>query len=163
MVSCGRGRRERACAARADGDLTVAQRPEVELLGGLRSSARRPEVELLGEVTLRRAPGGGCRCDTGFEVILGGCQRCGGVMSSPRRTRWLRLDVAARRWPGEANRRRLLHEGRRVVAEEGCQRGDSRRAAVARTAGALSGVYGEGYLATLRGDWPECRSWTRAS
>lgn len=69
------------------------------------------------------------------------------------------LDVAARRWPDEPNRRRLLlrllREGQRAAELQQRRRDGSRQEAVARTAGVLRGSYGEGYLRTLREDWPE--------
>ena len=69
------------------------------------------------------------------------------------------LDDAARRWPADRENRsrlllHLLEEGHRaVVAEQGRLVGN-RREAVARTAGALTGVYGEDYLDRLREEWP---------
>lgn len=68
------------------------------------------------------------------------------------------LDDAARRWPEERSRTklllRLLDEGHRAVAGQREQRAADRREAVARTSGALTGVYGRDYLAELREDWP---------
>ena len=70
----------------------------------------------------------------------------------------LALDDAARRWPDEPDRRKLLlllsEEGRRVVTGEQQRSAAARRAALARTSGALTGLYGEGYLERLREDWP---------
>ncbi|GAA0651389.1 hypothetical protein GCM10010174_88930 [Kutzneria viridogrisea] len=65
------------------------------------------------------------------------------------------LDDAARRWPEAADRPTrllalLIAEGHRALRE----RGESRAAAVAETAGALTGLYGEHYLAELREEWP---------
>ena len=70
------------------------------------------------------------------------------------------LDDAAKRWPAESGNRaklllHLLEEGHRAVIgqQEGLLR--ERREAVARTSGALTGLYGESYLDELREDWPE--------
>lgn len=64
------------------------------------------------------------------------------------------LDEAQRRWPEVDNRKELLLRlaaaGREAIEREGA----ARRAAVAETAGALSGVYEPGELARLREDWP---------
>ncbi len=69
------------------------------------------------------------------------------------------LDDAARRWPADSgNRARLLlhlvEEGHRAVVGQREIGVRERRNAVARTSGALTGVYGEGYLNELREDWP---------
>lgn len=65
------------------------------------------------------------------------------------------LDVAQRRWPEVTDRKvlllRLAASGGEAIDAEGVER----RAAVAGTAGALSGVYGLGELERLREDWPE--------
>ncbi len=69
------------------------------------------------------------------------------------------LDMAARRWPQDADSRprlllRLVEAGRRAISdEEGAERA-RRSAAINRTAGALTGVYPPGYLDGLRGEWP---------
>lgn len=68
------------------------------------------------------------------------------------------LDAAARRWPAERGDRakllrRLLDEGYRAILVEHEKTAAARRQAVERTAGALSGVFGEGYLDRLRDDW----------
>lgn len=64
------------------------------------------------------------------------------------------LDEAQRRWPEVDDRKELLLRlaaaGREAIEREGA----ARRAAVAETAGALSGVYEPGELARLREDWP---------
>lgn len=64
------------------------------------------------------------------------------------------LDEAQRRWPKVRNRKELLlrlaEAGREAIEREGA----ARRAAVADTAGALSGLYEPGELERLRGDWP---------
>ncbi len=69
------------------------------------------------------------------------------------------LDDAARRWPEERDNRprlllHLLEEGHRAVTGQQRHRSEDRRNAVARTSGALTGAYGEGYLTKLREDWP---------
>jgi hypothetical protein len=65
------------------------------------------------------------------------------------------LDTAHRRWPEVTDRKalllRLAATGSRAIAAEGAER----RAAVADTAGVLSGVYEPGELERLRKDWPE--------
>jgi hypothetical protein len=70
------------------------------------------------------------------------------------------LDDAARRWPADRDNRakllaHLVEEGHRAVLSELERDISARRDAVARTSGALTGAYGEGYLADLREDWPE--------
>lgn len=67
------------------------------------------------------------------------------------------LDAAARRWPKLSRGQlvvRLALEGHRAAADADEQRRQRRRAAVARVNSTLTGVYGEGYLASLREDWP---------
>ena len=69
------------------------------------------------------------------------------------------LDDAAKRWPAErGNRAKLLlhlvEEGHRAVIGQRERSLRQRRDAVARTSGALTGVYGDGYLSDLREDWP---------
>ncbi len=65
------------------------------------------------------------------------------------------LEVAERRWPEVRSRKELLLRlaaaGREAIEREGA----ARRAAVAETAGTLSGVYEPGELERLREDWPE--------
>lgn len=65
------------------------------------------------------------------------------------------LDEAQRRWPEVDDRKELLlrlaEAGREAIEREGA----ARQAAVAETAGALSGVYEPGELERLREDWPE--------
>lgn len=70
------------------------------------------------------------------------------------------LDDAARRWPEDKqDRRRLLlrlvEEGHRAALEHHDAHVGERRDAVTRTGGALTGLYGAGYLTELRQDWPE--------
>ena len=69
------------------------------------------------------------------------------------------LDVAAERWPNEAGSRaglmrRLLMEGHRSIIDEQDRLREARCAALVRTSGALTGLFGEGYLEELREDWP---------
>ncbi len=68
------------------------------------------------------------------------------------------LDEAAKRWPAESGNRaklllHLLEEGHLAVVGQRESAIRERREAVARTSGALTGAYGEGYLDELRGDW----------
>jgi hypothetical protein len=72
----------------------------------------------------------------------------------------LALDAAAKRWPVDSGNRarlllRLVEEGHRAVTGEQERLTRRRRAIVARTSGALTGVYDEGYLRELREDWPD--------
>lgn len=69
------------------------------------------------------------------------------------------LEAAARRWPEASRRRgqlvlRLIQEGHRAVVAAEDEEATARENAVRRTAGALTGVYGQGYLEELRRDWP---------
>lgn len=68
------------------------------------------------------------------------------------------LDDAARRWPEERNRAKLLlrlvHEGHQAVIAQHKRRVTARQEAIARTSGALTGSYGRDYLTELREDWP---------
>lgn len=69
------------------------------------------------------------------------------------------LDDAAERWPAERDNRsklllRLVQEGHRAVVGQREAAVRDRQDAVARTSGALTGLYGEGYLRELRKDWP---------
>jgi hypothetical protein len=69
------------------------------------------------------------------------------------------LDAAARRWPGDAGSRtrlllRLVEAGERAINSEHELDLARRRAAVERTAGALTGVYAPGSLEQLRDEWP---------
>ncbi len=65
------------------------------------------------------------------------------------------LDRAQRRWPEVKDRKQLLLKlavaGQAAIESDG----DDRRAAVAQTAGVLSGVYEPNELERLRDDWPE--------
>ncbi len=68
------------------------------------------------------------------------------------------LDVAARRWPGEPRSRlllRLVDVGGSVLERDSDDAIRRHRAAVEATAGKYSGVFGPGYLAELRRDWPD--------
>ncbi len=69
------------------------------------------------------------------------------------------LDDAAKRWPEDSHSRpklllHLLEEGHRTVVQRDAKHLAERRAAVDRTNGALTGMYGEGYLRQLREEWP---------
>lgn len=68
------------------------------------------------------------------------------------------LDDAARRWPEERSRSRLvlrlLAEGHRALHVEHDGEVAVRQAAVRRTSGALAGAYEPDYLERLRDDWP---------
>jgi ABC-type hemin transport system substrate-binding protein len=65
------------------------------------------------------------------------------------------LDAAQRRWPSLTDRKalllRLAKAGGATIAAEAAERG----AAIADTAGALSGAYEPNELERLREDWPE--------
>ena len=70
------------------------------------------------------------------------------------------LDAATKRWPADSGNRarlllRLVEEGHRAVIHQHEELTRQRRAIVARTSGALTGVYSDGYLHELREDWPE--------
>ena len=69
------------------------------------------------------------------------------------------LRDAARRWPDDRERPTrllldLVREGHRAIAANVERATADRRAAIERTAGALTGTYPPGYLEELRGDWP---------
>ncbi|HLI59363.1 MAG TPA: hypothetical protein VKV21_06820 [Solirubrobacteraceae bacterium] len=69
------------------------------------------------------------------------------------------LDAAARRWPQDAGSRtrlllRLVEAGQRAIDADRERERARRRAAVDRTHGQFSGIYGTGYLDRLRGEWP---------
>lgn len=69
------------------------------------------------------------------------------------------LDIAAERWPELSPTRarlliRLVEEGSRALATDEKKATARRREAIARTSGALTGMYGPGYLDRLRRDWP---------
>ncbi len=70
------------------------------------------------------------------------------------------LDVARKAWPELAEKpgallRRLILAGEEAL--EARRRGlvEGRRQRIERTSGALTGVYGPGYLEDIRQDWPE--------
>jgi hypothetical protein len=69
------------------------------------------------------------------------------------------LDDAATRWPADRDNRaklllHLLEEGHRAVVGQQESAVREGRRAVTRTSGALTGLYGDGYLDELRKDWP---------
>lgn len=70
----------------------------------------------------------------------------------------LALDDAARRWPEERSRARLLvrlaEQGHDSLVDAASESAAARRAVIERTSGMLTGVYGPGYLETLRQEWP---------
>ncbi len=68
------------------------------------------------------------------------------------------LDDAAERWPADLHRRsrlllRLLEEGHRAILRDREHQRTEREEAIRRTSGALTGLYGPGYLRRLREDW----------
>jgi hypothetical protein len=65
------------------------------------------------------------------------------------------LDLAERRWPGTADRKLLLLRLATAGAESVEAEVADRAAAIAETAGALTGIYEPGELERLREDWPE--------
>jgi len=65
------------------------------------------------------------------------------------------IDQAARRWPGEPRSKlliRLVLQGARSL-EPDLQR-DRREQAITTTSGKYAEAFGDGYLETLREDWP---------
>lgn len=71
----------------------------------------------------------------------------------------LALDDAAKLWPAECENRaklllHLIETGHRAIVGQRESAIRERCEAVARTSGALTGDYGEGYLQELREDWP---------
>jgi hypothetical protein len=70
------------------------------------------------------------------------------------------LSDAARQWPHDRERPAkllldLVREGHRAITADAERAATDRRAAIARSGGALTGLYPAGYLERLRGDWPE--------
>lgn len=70
------------------------------------------------------------------------------------------LHAAARRWPQDKERPSkllldLVQEGHRAIEARDQRAVSARRAAIAKTSGALTGIYPEGYLEQLRDDWPK--------
>jgi hypothetical protein len=70
------------------------------------------------------------------------------------------LDDAARHWPADRGNRaklltRLVEEGHRAVLRQRDHDVAARRIAIDRTSAALTGAYGDEYLAELREDWSE--------
>lgn len=69
------------------------------------------------------------------------------------------LDDAARRWPEDRDSRarlllHLVEEGHHALLHEVDEHRRARLAAIRRTSGALTGLYGADYLERLREDWP---------
>lgn len=64
------------------------------------------------------------------------------------------LDAAQLRWPEVTDRKTLLLRLATAGAESISGAAAERRAAIAATAGALSGAYEPGELERLREDWP---------
>lgn len=65
------------------------------------------------------------------------------------------LDIAERRWPEVSDRKALLLRLAQAGGEAIATASTERRAALADTAGALSGIYRPDELERLRQDWPE--------
>ncbi len=68
------------------------------------------------------------------------------------------LDDAAHQWPHDRERPAkllldLVREGHRAITADAARTTADRRAAIARTDGALTGSYPADYLDDLRGDW----------
>jgi hypothetical protein len=66
------------------------------------------------------------------------------------------LDAAAARWPGLSRPQllvRLALEGDETERQMAAEHRAARLAAIRRHSGALTGVYGPGYLDRLRGEW----------
>lgn len=53
------------------------------------------------------------------------------------------------------NLRQLILVGRNSLAHDDAAATRERRQAVEKTSGAMTSVFGSGYLKELRGDWPE--------
>jgi len=69
------------------------------------------------------------------------------------------LDDAAQRWPQDRDARsrllvRLVEQGCRALAQEQETSREERTTAVRQTAGTLTDCFPDGYLDTLREDWP---------
>ena len=70
------------------------------------------------------------------------------------------LAEAAREWPDESRApgrllAHLVEEGRRALASRRQEALASDRASIEQVSGTLTGLYPPGYLAQLRGDWPD--------
>jgi hypothetical protein len=70
------------------------------------------------------------------------------------------LEAAARRWPEDSDKPRvllvrLIEEGARAVRSGEAERLERRREAARETSGMFTGLYGEGYLESVREGWPE--------
>jgi hypothetical protein len=71
------------------------------------------------------------------------------------------LDAAAVRWPEDRDSRararllaRLVREGHRATSDGLSSGAEDRREAIRAASGALTGVYTDDYLESLRRDWP---------
>lgn len=64
------------------------------------------------------------------------------------------LDAAQRRWPEETDRKALLLRLAAAGGEAIAAEAEKRRATIAETAGALTGLYEPDELERLREDWP---------
>ena len=68
------------------------------------------------------------------------------------------LDLAAERWPGEPRSKlliRLVEVGSEILEQDRHATDLAHRTAVMASAGRYATAFGPGYLAELRGDWPE--------
>jgi hypothetical protein len=70
------------------------------------------------------------------------------------------LAVARRAWPHLADKpnallRQLILTGEHALEHNREQADEQRRKAIESTSGALTGIYGPGYLDEIRADWPE--------
>lgn len=70
------------------------------------------------------------------------------------------LGLARRAWPDLGDRpgallRRLILEGRNMLAHNTTERMRKRRQAIADTSGTFTGMFGADYLEDLREDWPQ--------
>jgi hypothetical protein len=66
---------------------------------------------------------------------------------------------AAARWPEDRDRparllARLAQVGSEAIADDAAERARSRRDAIARAAGSLTGIYASGELEAMRREWP---------
>jgi hypothetical protein len=70
------------------------------------------------------------------------------------------LDVARNAWPDLADKpaallRELILAGEQALESRRRHASQGRRKTIEQTSGALTGVYGPGYLEEVRQDWPE--------